>query len=259
MTGERRASLEGPTPPTEGLDWRAAVSRAAWVYELLRSRIVEGRLRPNTRLIETTLAKELEISRTPVREGLHRLAAAGYVTGGRGGWVVREHTAREIQEIFETRAALEGYASRLAAVRATGEELEAIAQTHGAEGPRLLRISREELVVVNELFHRAIMAASQNHRLIETIGHNRDFHFSYRIADLYSKEEIENSIAQHEAIMEALWDRDGYRAEVLTRQHILCSVPILLSRLRPPSDGERPVLVVDELIANFATPGKEIT
>jgi DNA-binding GntR family transcriptional regulator len=237
----------------------ASVSRAAWVYELLRGRIVEGRIRPNTRLVETAVADELQISRTPVREGLQRLAAAGYVTGGRSGWVVREHTAREIQEIFETRAALEGYASRLAAVRATEEGLQAIAQTHGAEGGRLLQITREELVGVNDLFHKSIIEASGNRRLIEMIGQNRDFHFNYRIADLYSEKEIEDSVLQHEAIMGALWDRDGRRVEMLTRQHILTSVPIVLSRLRPPHDGDLPVLVMDQVELAYGHLGEEIS
>lgn len=228
------------------------------MYEVLRTRIVEGRIRPNTRLIETALAEELDISRTPVREGLQRLESAGYVTGGRGGWVVREHTAREVQEVFETRAALEGYASRLTAVRATADELDAIAQTHGAEASRLLRMSREELVVVNDLFHKAIIAASGNRRLIELVGQNRDFYFNYRMADMFSEQEMETSVLQHESIMGALWDRDGYRAEMLTRQHILASVPILLSRLRPPSEGTLPELVIDDATRGDAALGEGI-
>lgn len=255
MTAE--SSSEARSPAVERVDRPASVPLATWVYEYLRAGIVEGRIRPNTRLVETALADELNISRTPVREGLHRLATGGYVVSGRGGWVVREHTAREIQEIFETRAALEGYASRLAALRASEQDLDAIAQTHGAEGKRLLRVTREELVLVNDAFHNQIVAASGNDRLIEMIAHNRDFHFNYRIADIYTDQEIETSLVQHEAIMGALWDRDGYRAEVVTRQHILASVPIVLSRLRPPSDGELPTLIVDQIVPGYGR-GEEI-
>jgi DNA-binding GntR family transcriptional regulator len=243
----------------EGIDRPASPSLATCVYEHLRSGIVQGRIRPNTRLVETALAAELNISRTPVREGLNRLAAGGYVVSGRGGWEVREHTAREIQEIYESRAALEGYASRLAALRSTEAELNAIAGTHGAEGTRLLRIPREELIVVNEAFHNAIVAASGNKRLIEMISHNRDFHFNYRLADLYRDDEIETTVVQHEAIMSALRDRDGSRAEVVTRQHILYSVPIVLSRLRPPWDGELPKLIVDQMHSDVETAGEETT
>lgn len=248
-----------PAPRSENLNRSTASSSAAWVYEVLRTRITEGRIRPNARLVETAVAEELGISRTPVREGLHRLAASGYVVGGRGGWVVHEHTAREIQEIFETRAALEGYACRLAAVRASPEELDAIAHTHGAEGARLLRIPREELVDVNDLFHTAIYTASGNKRLVEMIAQNRDFHFNYRIADLYSEQELQLSLVEHEAIIGALWDTDGYRAEILMRRHILGSVPIVIPRLRPPSDGDLPKLVVDAPITSYSQPGEEIS
>ena len=237
---------------------RPTVPLATWVYEHLRTEIVQGRLRPNTRLVETAVASQLEISRTPVREGLQRLAGEGYVETGRGGWMVREHTNREIQEIYETRAALEGYASRLAAGRATEEQLDCIAQTHGAEGGRLLSISREELIVVNDAFHDAVVAASGNHRLIEMIRRNRDFYFNYRIADIYTDQEIETSVRGHEAIMGALWDRDGHRAEAATRQHILENVPIVLSRLRPPFDGELPKVLFDHALSRYA-PSEELS
>ena len=246
-------------PSAESLEPAAASSRAAWVYEVLRTRITEGHIRPNARLVETALAEELQISRTPVREALQRLAASGYVFGGRSGWVVREHTAGEIQEIFETRAALEGYASRLAAVRATTEELDAIAHTQGAEGERLLRITREELVDVNDLFHNAIYRSSGNARLIDMIGRNRDFYFNYRIADLYSEQELRTSIVEHEAIIGALWDRDGHRAEVMMRRHILRSVPIVISRLRPPPGGVLPRLVFDSPVTSYSPPEEEIS
>ncbi|MGH2825648.1 MAG: GntR family transcriptional regulator [Actinomycetota bacterium] len=258
MTQENQAS-QSTASSSDNLDRDIASSRAAWVYEVLRTRITEGRIRPNARLVETAVAEELDISRTPVREALHRLATAGYVMGGRSGWSVREHTAREIQEIFETRAALEGYASRLTAVRASTEELDAIAQTRGAEGERLLRISREELVDINDLFHNAIYAGSGNERLIDLIRRNRDFYFNYRIADLYSQEELHTSVVEHEAIIGALWDRDGRRAEILMRRHILRSVPIVISRLRPPSGSDLPKVVMDPPITTYSPPGEEIS
>lgn len=257
MTGGRSSQIRAA--PEEEAGRPPSLPLATWVFKHLRAGIVEGRIRPNTRLVETALAAELNISRTPVREGLHRLAAGGYVISGRGGWVVREHTDREIQEIYETRAALEGYASRLAALRATGDELDAIAQTHGAEGRHLLRISRAELIVVNDAFHNAIVAASGNQRLVEIIGHNRDFYFNYRIADIYTDDEIEAFVVQHEAIMGALWDRDGHRAEVITRRHILTSVPILVSRLRPPSEGQVPALIIDDPVTSRAPHEEVIT
>src|ERR1051326_9590051 len=92
------------------------------LYERLRHSIVSGELRPSQRVLELELAAQLEVSRTPVREALQRLAGDGLVLSHRRGWIVREHTALEIKEIYECRMALEGYAARLAARRARPQD-----------------------------------------------------------------------------------------------------------------------------------------
>src|SRR5579864_7454244 len=108
------------------LDRAVGATRSDNVYERLREAIVTGRARPNERLIEAELADRLQVSRTPIREGLQRLAAEGLVVTRRRGWVVLEHTSAEIREIYEARAALEGYCARLAAERATEAQLKEI-------------------------------------------------------------------------------------------------------------------------------------
>jgi DNA-binding GntR family transcriptional regulator len=206
------------------------------VYERLRTAILTGEIRPNQRLVEAELARQLEVSRTPVRESLQRLQQDGLVDGGREGWVVREHTAVEIREIYETRAALEGYAARLAAERGPEELLEEVARIHG-QAPRPSEVPREEVVAYNTAFHDAVFRACGNERLIRLIQSNREFYFNYRVATLYTDQELEASIAGHQAILGALLRRDGDRAEVLAREHILESLPIILSRLRLPPEG----------------------
>jgi DNA-binding GntR family transcriptional regulator len=214
---------------------RGDASLSDRVYELLRAAIIQGEIRPNQRLVEAELARQLNVSRTPVREGLQHLARDGLVMGGRDGWLVREHTAAEIQEIYETRVALEGFASWLAAGRATDEMLETIARIHRGTG-KGSDISRAQLVEVNNEFHNAIVRASANQRLIDLIQRNREFYFNYGIAELFTDEEVAASVRGHEAILEALLDRDSTAAEDMTRQHILESVPIILSRLRLPPE-----------------------
>lgn len=211
------------------------------VYERLRTAILRGEIRPNQRLIEAELARQLEVSRTPVRESLQRLQRDGLVDGGREGWVVREHTAAEIREIYETRAALEGYATRLAAERGPDELLAEVVRIHGG-GPRPSEVPREEIVAYNMAFHEAVFRASGNERLIRLIQLNREFYFNYRIATLYTDEELEASIRGHQAILDAVLRRDGDRAEALAREHILESLPIILSRLRLPPQGADPGL-----------------
>jgi DNA-binding GntR family transcriptional regulator len=202
------------------------------VYERLREAIVTGRARPNERLIEAELAERLQVSRTPVRESLQRLAAEGLVVSRRRGWVVLEHTSTEIREIYEARAALEGYCARLAAERATEAQLKEIASLHRGDPKRILKSSRQHLVEVNDRFHDAIVAAAQNERLADMIRRNRTFYFTFRIAQLYSDEEADASIAGHLAIVRALLQRDSNRAERAMRAHINLALAVILAKLR---------------------------
>jgi DNA-binding GntR family transcriptional regulator len=202
------------------------------VYERLREAIVTGRARPNERLIEAELAERLQVSRTPIRESLQRLAAEGLVVSRRRGWVVLEHTSTEIREIYEARAALEGYCARLAAERATEAQLKEIASLHRGDPKRILKSSRQHLVEVNDRFHDAIVAAAQNERLADMIRRNRTFYFTFRIAQLYSDEEADASIAGHLAIVRALLQRDSNRAERAMRAHIDLALAVILAKLR---------------------------
>ena len=208
----------------------ASLSRG--VYEHLRQAIVEGRVRPNERLVEVDVAAELAISRTPVREALQLLAADGLVTSRRRGWVVREHTAEEITEIYEVRMALEGFAFALAARNADAAELDAITAAQNPEGVDLVTAPREKLVHANQAFHSAVIAACHNPRLIEYIRRNSEFYFNHRIAVLYTDAEARSSIEGHARIVDALRARDAARAEELIREHITDGLQIILATLR---------------------------
>jgi DNA-binding GntR family transcriptional regulator len=201
------------------------------VYERLRSEIVHGRIRPNERLVEADLADRLNVSRTPVRESLQRLAADGLVVSRRRGWVVYEHSPAEVREIYEARSALESYAARLAAERASHEQLAHIgAILRDRDG--ILRSPRENLVDINEQFHDAIVEAADNQRIKTLILRNRLYYFNYRLAALYTDAEALASREQHEQLVAALVRRDGPAAEELTREHIGLALRVILSKIR---------------------------
>jgi DNA-binding GntR family transcriptional regulator len=218
--------------PDLHLERAVSATRSDDVYERLREAIVTGRARPNERLIEAELAVRLNVSRTPIRESLQRLAAEGLVVSRRHGWVVREHTSPEIREIYEARAALEGYCARLATGRATEAQLKEIASLHRGDPKRILKSSRQRLVEVNDRFHDAIIVAAQNKQMADMIRRNRAYYFNFRIAELYSDEEAETSIAGHQAIVRALLDRDPNRAEREMRAHIDLALTVILTKLR---------------------------
>ena len=218
--------MSGPELPPTG-----SASRSREVYEELRSAIVEGRIRPNERLIEAELAERLAVSRTPIREGMQRLVADGLVLSRRRGWVVREHSAQEITDIYEVRAALEGYAARLAAERATDDALRGIVDIHNGYFVKLEQTSRGHLIKHNDDFHNAVVAASGNTRLAEQIQRNTDFYFVHRIAGFLNDDEVRESIAGHQSLVDSLVARDAAGAESVARQAVLAGMTRTLARL----------------------------
>lgn len=215
----------------EPTNHRQVPNRAAEVYERLRQAIVEGSIRPNERLIEADLAERLQVSRTPVRETMLRLAGDGLIVNHRRGWVVREHAAEDIREVYEVRAALEGFAARLAAERATDEELEAIAATHRAYTESVRSSARGELVEHNDAFHDAVIKAAGNGLLLQRIRDNSQYYFIHRIAGFLSDEEVRSSIEGHENLVQALKARDPERAERVARENVFEGLRKVLHRL----------------------------
>ena len=190
------------------------------VYEKLRLAIVTGEIRPNAPLIEVDLANALNVSRTPIRESLQRLAADQLVVPRKRGWAVKEYSAQEIQESYEVRAALEGYAARLATTRASDDEIAAITEIQRLRDAET-NPTREFRVRTNRQFHDGIIKAARNDRLAEAIYRSGRFYFNERIAAITSREDFAANQSDHARIVLALQSRDPAGAEEAMRSHIL--------------------------------------
>ncbi|MBF8184223.1 GntR family transcriptional regulator [Nonomuraea sp. K274] len=198
------------------------------VYTRLHEDLVLGRLRPNSLLLEGELADGLDVSRTPVREALQRLAKDGLVVSRRRRWVVVEPTLEEIRDIYDVRTAIEGFAARLVIERATQGQLDAIIdalRSREHAGPGF-----DEFVISNERFHRLIVEASGNRRLIEAHERSKHFYFNTQVARLYLPSELEESHRQHQALVKAILERDGDEADRVTREHITGAFAIIQQR-----------------------------
>jgi DNA-binding GntR family transcriptional regulator len=204
------------------------------IFEAMRSSILHGEYRPNQRLVELEIAENLRASRTPVREAMQRLAAEGLIARDRRGWVVHEFSPHELREILETRAALEGFATRLAALRASDDQLREIATLYPPYDELLAHHASERhirIVELNDAYHALIAGCCGNARLEETIRRNGSYYFNYPVAGHYTNEEHRSAFAEHDRITAALVARDEVEAEQAMRAHILSQLQGILTKV----------------------------
>jgi DNA-binding GntR family transcriptional regulator len=209
---------------------RATVAKR--VYEELRVGILDGRYRLNQHLVETDLAEDLSSSRTPIRQALQRLELEGLVTATRSGWAVREHSIAEVIQIYDVRVPLEGYVARLAAERATADELAVIADINEELATLHDPEVRQEYARVHDALHEAIVLAAQNDILREAVRGYRAHPYNRRVAHLYSDAQLRTAERSHAALVAAIGARDVDTAEALGREHLDLSRQVTIQRLR---------------------------
>ena len=196
-------------------------SHAHRLRDALEEEILMGRLRPGDRLEETVLATRFGVSRTPIREALHQLSASGLVDiGPRRGASVAAIGAHQLVEMFEVMAELEALCARLAARRASQDELAAIVEAHEACGTATEH-SSDAYYYENEVFHAAIRTASHQAFLIDHAGALQKRLKPYRRLQLNARGRMMASFREHGEIVAALKAGDGEAAAAAMRTHVL--------------------------------------
>lgn len=194
----------------------------------LRDAILSGALRPNLRLVETDLAAELGMSRTPVREALLRLRQEGLVSQDRG-WVVRDHDPAEVLEYFEARAAVESAAACLAAQRIDPDSLAALhSLVEQMEDPEL---SRREINALNSTFHTTITAASGNSVLTGFARNTAINYWTFATPVVFTEADDQRVNAEHRALVSALESGDSARASQVAHDHVAATTAIIARAL----------------------------
>lgn len=190
------------------------------VAELIRNGILEGRLRPGERLKEDMLAKELDVSRTPVREAIAMLQAEGLLEAQQHrGAQVRSYTPSELEEIYDLRSILEGYGARRAATRITQRELARLrASVERME--KLQPKDLEHLVQQNGIFHNTILEAADSQRLVTMVSQTRALPLIYQSYAWYTPAQLSLSLEYHRRVLSALERHDAEQAEYDMRHHL---------------------------------------
>jgi DNA-binding GntR family transcriptional regulator len=198
-------------------------NRTLWeqVRDRLREDILAGRLDPGTELSEVALAREFGTSRGPLREALGRLAAEGLVTiTPRRGAVVTQLSRQEFLDAYQVREALETLAIRLAVPLMSDIEVAHLRELCELMG----RAARDDEVHVffdtNNSFHEALVRGSRNDKLHEVHRMLVGQMVPYLPRSLELRGSLQQSVAEHEAILAAIEARDPERAAELLAEHI---------------------------------------
>lgn len=224
-----------------GLDPEAVKTLRDRIADRIRSLIINGRITPGERLVEPDLARQLGVSRTPLREALLQLDSEGFVrVVPRHGAVVSPLSRSDAQETYQVKGVLEAFAARLACERLTADELQNLREIH--ERMRRLAAARTKdvrgILECNSEFHQALSDASGNEKLAGYIRSLRSQTLRYNFIYLSVLSHLETSMKEHERILAALQKRDGASAERLVRAHGDAAGKALCAYIEHPAGGK---------------------
>jgi DNA-binding GntR family transcriptional regulator len=192
------------------------------VYDALRAAILGGRLAPGARIVEAEIARQMAVSRSPVREAVRKLEKEGLVEYvPRRGTMVIGLSRQDVADAYQLRAYLEGYGARLAASRASAESLARLLELIERMRACAAVQDLDGLVSADVAFHREVCLASGSRRLLqvwETLNPARWTLISgLRVSDL----SLEQIAERHWPILAALESRNPETADSIIRAHIL--------------------------------------
>jgi DNA-binding GntR family transcriptional regulator len=201
-------------------------SLADQVVQRVAEAIVSGELAPGVKIKEADIARRLGVSRGPLREAMGRLEAKHLVERNKTSLQVVELTPQDLTELFMVREVMEGLACRLAAGKMTDAEiadLDGLLDRHN-ESAGLQSGSSYYQRADDEDFHFRIVHGSKNKVLIQTLCEELYYLVRcYRYRSSMRPGRARDSLAEHREIVKALKSRDGDRAEMAMRRHIICA------------------------------------
>jgi DNA-binding GntR family transcriptional regulator len=191
------------------------------VADYLREHIVMDHFQPGQRLPERTLADQLKVSRTPMREALKTLAAEGLVViSPHRGAVVADVSPADIQEKAYVLSVLEQAAAELACVKATDDDIAELQALHFEMKAAFLRRDRQNYFRLNQEIHNRIVSLSGNASLVEIHGNLSRQLYRVRYLSNQKNDKWSIAMAEHEAIMAAMEARDVERIGRELRNHL---------------------------------------
>lgn len=202
------------------------------IFNTLRDAIVTGDLKPGERLMEVELAEKMGVSRTPVREAIRRLETEGLVTmTPRKGTHVAELSIKDIIDVLEVRAALDGLATELAARNIKQEHLRQLDNIHKQYTAALQKENLAMAIKKDVEFHDAIYNAAGNIKLMNVAGNLREQIYRFRVLYMKDFSNAADVLDEHQHIFRALSEQNYEMAGNLAKEHIIHQQQVIIQQM----------------------------
>ncbi|MHB8908225.1 MAG: GntR family transcriptional regulator [Syntrophales bacterium] len=192
------------------------------IYQSLKSAVLSGKYSPGKRLNQKILAEELSVSRTPIREALHRLNLEGLIEQiDDRGFRVASLSREELEELFDIRSVLEAYTMRFVCRRIQDQVFQRLAECIERSEAALQRRDVEGVFAANTDFHNVFYALIEDKKRFHSMLRNmKDHILKYRKETLMHVDAAKRSIESHKKILLALKTKDPNLTEYLMRIHV---------------------------------------
>lgn len=191
------------------------------VFNTLRQAILTGELKPGERLMEIHLANRLGVSRTPIREAIHKLELEGLVTMiPRRGAEVAQITEKSMNDVLEVRRALDALCVELACDRITSEELEQLKNACEEFEQAVKTKDIKKIAQADVALHDIIVQATGNQRLIQLVLNLSEQMYRYRFEYIKDTSQHQNLIEEHRIIYRSIVNKEKETAAQAAMVHI---------------------------------------
>jgi len=191
------------------------------VYQVMKNEIVFGGLEPGTKLSENKLAKDMQVSRTPIREAIRKLIAEGLVqTSPNKKMTVSEFSLVDMKEVLQVRGVLEGLAASIAAKKITSQEVEELEKCVIQMNLCIAKNNLFSYCEIDDEFHDLILTICGNKWIIKMRENLGNFIYRYRFKSLSVSGRLQNSLEEHRVIVESLKKHHAEEANKLSQMHM---------------------------------------
>jgi DNA-binding GntR family transcriptional regulator len=201
------------------------------VYKYIKAQILTGEYSPGDTLIESKLAEELGVSRTPIREAIRLLELEGLLEAtAKKGATVLGISHKDVEDIYAIRQLIEGLAARWAAERLDEDDLKEMRKIFDLMEFYANKNEVEEVAALDRKFHQIIYDASGSKMLKLTLGNLYQFVQMARMDSLKGHNRLPHTIEEHRAVLNAFLARDPDIAEKALSNHIKMAYENIVSR-----------------------------